>query len=79
VTYSEMIPFGVVEAVNGNLRTVIRRGRGYRDLEYLILKTRKEHRSRALAAGRMNRGSATDSGRDRLFAWPDLIAQDPQP
>lgn len=35
------VPFGVVEAINGNLRAVIRRGRGYRDVEYLILKTRK--------------------------------------
>jgi len=35
------VPFGVVEAINGNLRAIIRRGRGYRDLEYLILKTRK--------------------------------------
>jgi len=35
------VPFGVVEAINGNLRAIIRRGRGYRDHEYLILKTRK--------------------------------------
>ncbi len=34
------VPFGVVEAINGNLRAVIRRGRGYRDAEYLVLKTR---------------------------------------
>lgn len=33
------VPFGVVEAINGNLRAVIRRGRGYRDHEYLVLKT----------------------------------------
>jgi len=32
------VPFGVVEAINGNLRALIRRGRGYRDHEYLILK-----------------------------------------
>lgn len=35
------VPFGVVEAINGNLRALIRRGRGYRDHEYLILKARK--------------------------------------
>lgn len=35
------VPFGVVEAINGNLRAVIRRGRGYRDHEYLVLKTAK--------------------------------------
>ncbi len=35
------VPFGVVEAINGNIRSVIRRGRGYHDREYLILKGRK--------------------------------------
>lgn len=35
------VPFGVVEAINGNLRALIRRGRGYRDHEYLILKAQK--------------------------------------
>jgi len=32
------VPFGVVEAVNGNLKTLLRRGRGYKDLRYLLLK-----------------------------------------
>jgi transposase len=32
---------GVVEAINGNIRAMIRRGRGYRDYEYLILKVQK--------------------------------------
>lgn len=35
------VAFGVVEAINGNLRSLIRRARGYRDHEYLILKARK--------------------------------------
>lgn len=35
------VPFGMVEAINGNLRSLIRRGRGYRDHEYLILKAQK--------------------------------------
>ncbi len=35
------VPFGVVEAINANLRALIRRGRGYRDHEYLILKAQK--------------------------------------
>lgn len=35
------VPFGVIEAINGNIRAVIRRGRGYRDHEYLILKVQK--------------------------------------
>jgi transposase len=35
------VPFGVVEAINANIRSVIRRGRGYRDHEYLILKVQR--------------------------------------
>jgi transposase len=35
------VPFGVVEAINGNIRAMIRRGRGYRDHVYLILKVQK--------------------------------------
>jgi Transposase len=34
----EMVPFGVVEAINGNIRAMLRRGRGYRDHEYLLLR-----------------------------------------
>jgi transposase len=35
------IPLGVVEAVNGNIKALLRRGRGYRDLNYLLLKTQR--------------------------------------
>jgi transposase len=42
------VPFGVVEAINGNLRAVIRRGRGYRDHEYLVLKVAKATAQRRL-------------------------------
>jgi len=37
----EKIPFGKVEAINGNIRAMLRRGRGYRDHEYLLLKVQK--------------------------------------
>ncbi len=37
----EKVPFGKVEAINGNIRAVLRRGRGYRDHEYLLLKVQK--------------------------------------
>jgi transposase len=37
----EKVPFGVVEAINGNIRTVLRRGRGYRDHAYLLLKVQR--------------------------------------
>ena len=29
------VPMGVVEAVNGNIKTLLRRGRAYRNLRYL--------------------------------------------
>ena len=32
------VRFGVVEAVNGNIKALIRRGRGYSNLRYLLLK-----------------------------------------
>jgi transposase len=35
------VPFGVVEAINGNIRAVLRRGRGYRDHTYLLLKVQR--------------------------------------
>ena len=48
----EKVPFGKVEAINGNIRAMLRRGRGYRDHEYLLLKVQKataEHRQRQAA------------------------------
>ncbi len=44
------IPFGVVEAINANIRSIIRRGRGYRDHEYLILKVQKSTAQARLAS-----------------------------
>ncbi len=35
------VPLGVVEAVNGNIKTLLRRGRGYRNLNYLLLKAQR--------------------------------------
>ncbi|HEY6349099.1 MAG TPA: ISL3 family transposase [Candidatus Angelobacter sp.] len=35
------VPMGVVEAVNGNIKTLLRRGRGYSDLNYLLLKAQR--------------------------------------
>jgi len=35
------VRMGVVEAVNGNLRMLINRGRGYRNLRYLLLKAKR--------------------------------------
>ncbi len=35
------VRFGVVEAINGNIRMLINRGRGYQNLRYLLLKARR--------------------------------------
>jgi transposase len=35
------VRFGVVEAINGNIKTLLRRGRGYKNLRYLLLKTQR--------------------------------------
>lgn len=35
------VPLGVVEAVNGNIKTLLRRGRGYKNLSYLLLKAQR--------------------------------------
>ena len=35
------VRFGVVEAVNANIRLLINRGRGYKNLRYLLLKAKR--------------------------------------
>ena len=35
------VPLGVVEAINGNIKALLRRGRGYRDINYLLLKAQR--------------------------------------
>jgi len=35
------IAMGVVEAINGNIKTLLRRGRGYKNLGYLLLKAQR--------------------------------------
>ena len=44
----ENAPFGTVETINGNIRAMLRWGRGYRDYEYLLLKVQKATASRRL-------------------------------
>ncbi len=39
--YHVAIRFGVVEAINGNIRLMLHRGRGYRNLRYLLLKVQR--------------------------------------
>jgi transposase len=35
------VRFGVVEAINGNIKSIVRRGRGYKNLGYLLLKAQR--------------------------------------
>jgi hypothetical protein len=35
------VRFGLVEAINGNIKTLIRRGRGYKNLAYLLHKAQR--------------------------------------
>src|ERR1700721_2272451 len=35
------VSFGVVEAINGNIKTLLRKGRGYKNLGYLLLKAQR--------------------------------------
>ena len=35
------VAMGVVEAVNGNIKSLLRRGRGYKNLRYLLLKAQR--------------------------------------
>ncbi len=35
------VPLGVVEAVNGNIKSLLRRGRGYKNPHYLPLKAQR--------------------------------------
>src|SRR6266705_2716449 len=46
----EKVPFGKVEAINGNIRALLRRGRGYRDHEYLLLKVQRATATRSRQA-----------------------------
>ncbi len=34
-------PLGMVEAINGNIKMLVRRGRGYKNLQYLLLKAQR--------------------------------------
>ena len=35
------VRFGVVEAINGNIKSLLRRGRGYKNLRYLLLQAQR--------------------------------------
>jgi hypothetical protein len=53
------VRFGMVEAVNGNIRTLINRGRGYKNLRHLLLKVKRM----AVTNVEIRRGSQREEGR----------------
>jgi hypothetical protein len=57
------VPLGIVEAINGNIKALMRRGRGYRNLRYLLLKAQRMATLRSefivLAGGRRVRPTST--------------------
>jgi transposase len=44
----DQVPIGKVEAINGNIPAMLRRGRGYRDPEYFLRKVQKATATRRL-------------------------------
>lgn len=66
--YHEKIPFGKVEAINGNSRAVLRRGRGYRDPRVPSAQSPEGHgRAAPVYPSRMNTELRTDSGEDPKY------------
>ena len=55
----DKVRFGVVEAINGNIRMLINRGRGYKNMRYLLLKARRmavnQHRIRRFSEDQESR------------------------
>ena len=45
------VPLGAVEAVNGNIKALLRRGRDYRNLNYLLLKAQRLAATRTQLVG----------------------------
>src|SRR3984885_15639666 len=45
------VPMGVVEAVIGNIKALLRRGRGYRDMNYLLLKAQRLAATKVSSSG----------------------------
>jgi len=62
------VPLGVVEAVNGNIKSLLRRGRGYTNLRYLLLKAQR------MAATRRN---SSFSRRPRKMAALSVSRSEP--
>jgi hypothetical protein len=67
----DKVPFGKVEAINGNIRAMLRRGSGYRDHEYLLLKVQKATATRRLraACGGAARGGSRVRGPGKVALY----------
>ena len=66
------VPPGVVEAVNGNIKTLLRRGRGYKNLRYLLLKAQRIAATRTefvVSGKRRKMRIPSDSCGEPFFVW----------
>jgi transposase len=63
----ETVPFGKVEAINGNIRAMVRRGRGYRGPRVPTPQGSARHRDPPAPAGRMKPERVTDCGGPRYI------------
>jgi len=63
------VRMGVVEAVNGNIRMLINRGRGYKNLHYLLLKAKR------LAVSYLELLAVRKSGNPRNMPLCQFLAQ----
>ena len=61
------VPFGKVEAINGNIRAMLRRGPALPRSRVSPAQSPEGHCHAPSPSGRMNTGPATDFGEERLF------------
>ena len=76
------VRFGVVEAINGNIKALLRRGRGYTNLRYLLLKAQRiagrERHCRLqcpVAQQRQHAGDQTEQADGGRGKWRDPLGE----
>ena len=73
------VALGVVEAINGNIKTLLRRGRGYKNLTLPAAEGaafgRHQSRIRRLRESRMNREARQFLAQSRFLGWEKYLAR----
>jgi hypothetical protein len=68
-----LVRFGVVEAVNGNIKALLRRGRGYKNLRCLLLKRsgwRQSRRNSSFSGKRRRKRALQIPAQSRFYFRP---------